>query len=136
MEYFMISAKFVPLKYYTLSSQLQRLTLFSVGCSGRRILSPGQIAVMQKWSICYGKKHFWSQDIWFSWIALHLLLSEVKQLEMRHLSQDIMHELCLSLNSELSVCKVHSLTIKPFPSVYVSHASKKRRENISFQIKW
>ena len=51
MEYFVISAKFVPLKYYTLSSQLQRLTSFSVGCSGRRILSPGQIAVMRKWSI-------------------------------------------------------------------------------------
>ena len=51
MEYFVISAKFVPLKYYTLSSQLQRLTSFSVGCSGRRILSPGQIAVMPKWSI-------------------------------------------------------------------------------------
>ena len=27
----MISAKFVPLKYYTLSSQLRRLTAFSVG---------------------------------------------------------------------------------------------------------
>ena len=51
MEYFVISAKFIPLKYYTLSSQLRRLTSFSVGCSGRRILSPGQIAVMQKWSI-------------------------------------------------------------------------------------
>ena len=51
MEYFVISAKFVPLKYYTLSSQLQRLISFSVGCSGRRILSPGQIAVMRKWSI-------------------------------------------------------------------------------------
>ena len=47
----MISAKFVPLKYYTLSLQLQCLTSFSVGCSGRRILSPGQIAVMRKWSI-------------------------------------------------------------------------------------
>ena len=47
----MISAKFVPLKYYTLSSQLRRLTSFSVGCSGWRILSPGQIAVMRKWSI-------------------------------------------------------------------------------------
>ena len=53
MEYFVISAKFVPLKYYTLSLQLelQRLTSFSVGCSGRRILSPGQIAVMRKWSL-------------------------------------------------------------------------------------
>ena len=45
MEYFVISAKFVPLKYYTLSSQLQRLASFSVGCSGRRILSPGQINI-------------------------------------------------------------------------------------------
>ena len=51
MEYFVIGAKFVLLKYYTLSSQLQRLTSFSVGYSGRRILSPGQIAVMRKWSI-------------------------------------------------------------------------------------
>ena len=51
MEYFVISAKFVPLKYYTLSSQLQRLASFSVGCSGRRILSPGQINIMRKWCI-------------------------------------------------------------------------------------
>ena len=50
----MISAKFVPLKYYTLSSQLRSLTSFSVGCSGRRILSPGQIVVMRKWSILVG----------------------------------------------------------------------------------
>ena len=28
MEYFVISAKFVPLKYYTLSLQLRRLTSF------------------------------------------------------------------------------------------------------------
>ena len=49
----MINAKFVPLKYYTLSSQLQRLTSFSVGCSCRRILSTGQIAVMRKWSIVH-----------------------------------------------------------------------------------
>ena len=39
----MISAKFVPLKYYTLSSQLPCST---VECSGRRILSPGQIAII------------------------------------------------------------------------------------------
>ena len=58
MEYFVISAKFVPLKYYTLSSQLQRLTSFSVGCSGRRILSPGQIAVMRKWSILLYNQRF------------------------------------------------------------------------------
>ena len=49
--YSWFSAKFVPLKYYTLSSQLRRLTSFSVGCSVRRILSPGQIAAMRKWSI-------------------------------------------------------------------------------------
>ena len=55
-EYFVISAKFVPLKYYTLSSQLQRLTSFSVGCSGRRILSPGQITVMRKWFIMVGHR--------------------------------------------------------------------------------
>ena len=53
MEYFVISAKFVPLKYYTLSLQLRRLASFSVGCLGRRILSPGQIAVMRKWSILF-----------------------------------------------------------------------------------
>ena len=47
----MISAKFVPLKYYTLSSQLQCLASFSVGCSGRRSLSPGQINIMRKWCI-------------------------------------------------------------------------------------
>ena len=34
MKYFVISAKFVPLKYYTLSSQLRRLTSFSVGLFG------------------------------------------------------------------------------------------------------
>ena len=34
MEYFVISAEFVPLKYYTLSSQLRRLTSFSVGLFG------------------------------------------------------------------------------------------------------
>ena len=39
----MISAKFVPLKYYTLSSQLPCST---VECSGRGILSPGQIAII------------------------------------------------------------------------------------------
>ena len=56
MEYFVISAKFVLLKYYTLSSQLQRLASFSVGCSGRRILSPGQINIMRKWCICAAAK--------------------------------------------------------------------------------
>ena len=58
IKYKMVSAKFFPLKYYTLSSQLQRLTSFSVGCSGRRILSPGQIAVMRKWSIVSSMYYF------------------------------------------------------------------------------
>ena len=62
MEYFVISAKFVPLKYYTLvSSQLDRLASFSVGCSGRRILSPGQINIMRKWSI---GNHSGNYDDW------------------------------------------------------------------------
>ena len=42
----MISAKFVPLKYYTLSSQLPCST---VECSGRRIRSPGQIAIVNQY---------------------------------------------------------------------------------------
>ena len=70
MECFMISAKFVPLKYYTLSSQLQRLTSFSVGCSGRRILSPGQIAVMRKWSIGLIIKNYTFSSIQFCKINL------------------------------------------------------------------
>ena len=63
MEYFVISAKLVPLKYYTLSSQLRRLTSFSVGCSGRRILSLGQIAVMRKWSMLQFLRHFYSSFV-------------------------------------------------------------------------
>ena len=70
MEYFVISAKFVPLKYYTLSSQLQRLTSFSVGCSGRRILSPSQIAVMRKWSI--GIK--WTRVMWPSGKSIRVMM--------------------------------------------------------------
>ena len=69
MEYFVISAKFVPLKYYTLSSQLRRLTSFSVGCLGRRILSPGQIAVMRKWST--------SQSSWIVTLSTVLLYTGV-----------------------------------------------------------
>ena len=75
MEYFLISAKFVPLKYYTLSSQLQRLASFSVGCSGRRILSPGQINIMRKWRILrrfnlsvgksFNNKNLWRIRAWF-----------------------------------------------------------------------
>ena len=48
MEYFMISAKFVPLKYYTRSSQLRRLTSFSVGLFGSANSVTRSYPVMRK----------------------------------------------------------------------------------------
>ena len=51
MEYFVISAKFVPLKYYTLSSQLRRLTSFSVGLFGSANSVTRSYPVMRK--SCY-----------------------------------------------------------------------------------
>ena len=48
MEYFVISAKFVPLKYYTLSSQLRRLTSFSVGLFGSANFVTRSYPVMRK----------------------------------------------------------------------------------------
>ena len=48
MEYFVISAKFVPLKYYTLSSQLRRLTSFSVGLFGSANSVTQSYPVMRK----------------------------------------------------------------------------------------
>ena len=48
MEYFVISAKFVPLKYYTLSSQLRRLTSFSVGLFGSTNSVTRSYPVMRK----------------------------------------------------------------------------------------
>ena len=48
MEYFVISAKFVPLKYYTLSSQLRRLTSFSVGLFGSANSVTRSYPVMRK----------------------------------------------------------------------------------------
>ena len=47
----MISAKFVPLKYYTLSSQLRRLTSFSVGLFGSANSVTRSYPVMRKSSI-------------------------------------------------------------------------------------
>ena len=44
----MISAKFVPLKYYTLSSQLRRLTSFSVGLFGSANSVSRSYPVMRK----------------------------------------------------------------------------------------
>ena len=44
----MISAKFVPLKYYTLSSQLRRLTSFSVGLFGSANSVTRSYPVMRK----------------------------------------------------------------------------------------
>ena len=52
----MISAKFVPLKYYTLSSQLRRLTSFSVGLFGSANSVTRSYPVMRKSCIvdlCY-----------------------------------------------------------------------------------
>ena len=48
MEYFVISAKFVPLKYYTLSSQLRRLASFSVGLFGSANSVTRSYPVMRK----------------------------------------------------------------------------------------
>ena len=48
MEYFVISAKFVPLKYYTLSSQLRRLTSFSVRLFGSANSVTRSYPVMRK----------------------------------------------------------------------------------------
>ena len=53
MEYFVISAKFVPLKYYTLSSQLRRLTSFSVGLFGSANSVTRSYPVMRKSCICH-----------------------------------------------------------------------------------
>ena len=55
MEYFVISAKFVPLKYYTLSSQLRHLTSFSVGLIGSANSVTRSYPVMRKSCI-----HFWN----------------------------------------------------------------------------
>ena len=54
MEYFVISAKFVPLKYYTLSSQLRRLTSFSVGLFGSANSVTRSYPVMRKSCISQG----------------------------------------------------------------------------------
>ena len=53
MEYFVISAKFVPLKYYTLSSQLRRLTSFSVGLFGSANSVTRSYPVMRKSCIAW-----------------------------------------------------------------------------------
>ena len=51
----MISAKFVPLKYYTLSSQLRRLTSFSVGLFGSANSVTRSYPVMRKSCITWVK---------------------------------------------------------------------------------
>ena len=50
----MISAKFVPLKYYTLSLQLRRLTSFSVGLFGSANSVTRSYPVMRKSCILVG----------------------------------------------------------------------------------
>ena len=124
MEYFVISAKFVPLKYYTLSSQLQRLTSFSVGCSGRRILSPGQIAVMRKWSI-HVYFYMWLETIRFFFLCLYfmwhkitrfLFLCPVKDFDRVLYSSCI----CFFLLSSSSTSQTYISFDMPWPMTYWS----------------
>ena len=66
MEYFVISAKFVPLKYYTLSSQLRRLTSFSVGLFGSANSVTRSYPVMRKLCIASLTKVWFQSDFNFS----------------------------------------------------------------------
>ena len=60
----MISAKFVPLKYYTLSSQLRRLTSFSVGLFGSANSVTRSYPVMRKSCISHtNENHLRQIDI-------------------------------------------------------------------------
>ena len=66
MEYFVISAKFVPLKYYTFSSQLRRLTSFSVGLFGSANSVTRSYPVMRKSCIEVHNQliyRFWHHDM-------------------------------------------------------------------------
>ena len=69
MEYFVISAKFVPLKYHTLSSQLRRLTSFSVGLFGSANSVTRSYPVMRK--SCIGTLSTWYM------LVLHAFLLHV-----------------------------------------------------------
>ena len=64
MEYFVISAKFVPLKYYTLSSQLRRLTSFSVGLFGSANSVTRSYPVMRKSCISLFLSYLESSKWW------------------------------------------------------------------------
>ena len=70
MEYFVISAKFVPLKYYTLSSQLRRLTSFSVGLFGSANSVARSYPVMRKSCIEHG-----AYEQGFGFLFQHFVLS-------------------------------------------------------------
>ena len=104
MEYFVISAEFVPLKYYTLSSQLRRLTSFSVGLFGSANSVTWSYPVMQKscihlviapkpstqYSITYYKeqKYFMSYNVSFNienmlWLShVYIMTQNTSRIEM------------------------------------------------------
>ena len=73
----MISAKFVPLKYYTLSSQLRRLTSFSVGLFGSANSVTRSYPVMRKSCIgCNLPVKIWSS----TWDSQPLVYSSKQEL--------------------------------------------------------
>ena len=75
----MISAKFVPLKYYTLSSQLRRLTSFSVGLFGSANSVTRSYPVMRK-SCMSGKSAFLGHFfyIYILTFCFHILFKNAK----------------------------------------------------------
>ena len=79
MEYFVISAKFVPLKYYTLSSQLRRLTSFSVGLFGSANSVtrsyPVISKIMYKVNVCKSQSsQDWILSYWYPSVAMNVSL--------------------------------------------------------------
>ena len=65
----MISAKFVPLKYYTLSSQQRRLTSFSVGLFGSANSVTRSYPVMRKSCILVSVSEEFKEFNSPSWIS-------------------------------------------------------------------
>ena len=74
----MISAKFVPLKYYTLSSQLRRLTSFSLGLFGSANSVTRSYPVMRK--SCIDRK-FEIYLCGFMFINMILIIKNPKNIE-------------------------------------------------------
>ena len=108
MEYFVISAKFVPLKYYTLSSQLRRLTSFSVGLFGSANSVTRSYSVMRKSCIAENSNMSpeWHEGVWVYFVycqfslSIHHLFpifrsseSLAREKDKRMLQQDLMKAL-------------------------------------------